>query len=127
MKYVQWNTGIFLYILRTLTNKAHWKPYLWTPYDERRGLIRLELSVELSSRRYRHSPLTAVYYECTGVEIPNGFWVSEITEKFGFPWYEVLEISYASDACNIGRSYDIHLRNRLLRALNFKMEKSPYA
>ena len=61
------------------------------------------------------SPLTAVYFHLTGKEIHRGsFWVCELTEEFGMPWWEVLALSYAwaDSGANGGRV--INLRRRLL-------------
>jgi len=69
------------------------------------------------------SPLTAVYCELTNKEIHRGsFWVEELTQEFGFPWYEVMEISYAWSACSCGRAYDKVLRDRILKALDMQVE-----
>lgn len=67
-------------------------------------------------------PLTAVYYDLTGIEIHRGsFWVDEMTQLFGFHWSEVIQVSHATFACNcdslVGRGYDRALRERMLNAL----------
>jgi hypothetical protein len=65
------------------------------------------------------SPLTAVYFCLERKEIHSGsFWSEELCQEFGFPWWEILEITYAEIACvSSAKRYDPHLRNAMLRAL----------
>lgn len=115
MKHIQTlTTESFSHILGTLSVTE-----IWTPYVTVDRLIRLK---RIESHN-TYSPLTAVYFHLTGEEILNCFWVPEITERFQFHWWEVLEISYASDACNCSRYYDRRLRNQILQALRLPEEK----
>ncbi len=67
-------------------------------------------------------PLTAMYYDLTGIEIHRGsFWVEEMTKLNGFSPFDLLRISHATFACNcvsvVGQGYDHALRQRMLNAL----------
>ena len=86
------------------------------------GCIHLRRTGAVGTSEYPRtifSPLTAVYYDLTGEIIHRGsFWMPELTEGFGFPWWEVLAVTYASIACDCaGHQYSRALRNRILAAL----------
>lgn len=66
-----------------------------------------------------YSPLTAVYWHLTGAELHRGsFFHPEITKRFHFPWYDILEIVYAEICCVAnGKHYSSRLRLRMLHAV----------
>ncbi len=66
-----------------------------------------------------YSPLTAVYFELTSEELHRGsFSHPEITERFGLPWWDILDITYAEICCVAnGRHYNSKLRIVLLDAV----------
>ncbi len=118
---------LFLLFLRALAHSPEkkWRPYLWKPYGEKNGLIRLELK----GSRMVFSPLSAVYYHLTGYEVMNSFLMPEMSPYFALEdgkeerWWEIIAISYASDACDVSCQYDRELRNCLLEALDLPLEK----
>ncbi len=71
------------------------------------------------------SPLTAVYFNLTGVEIHRGtFWFEEMTRDFGMSWWDIQALTYASVKIDTqGTRYNRALRNKLLRALSLPMEE----
>ena len=71
------------------------------------------------------SPLTAVYFNLTGKEIHRGsFFIEELTKEFGFPWYEILEVSYAYLALDSwGKCYNRYLRKDMLEILRLPVER----
>lgn len=109
------NTKFFLRHLVCLGSMQHDSP--WSS------------SVEDGCIHMRHArcdiifvPLTAVYYDLTGIEIHRGsFWVEEMTRLNGFSRFELLRISHATFACNcdsiVGRGYCPKLRDNLLKAV----------
>jgi len=61
-----------------------------------------------------YSPLTSAFFLLTGEELHRGsFWHPEITERFGLPWWEIREISYACIALGFH-----NLREKMLVALD---------
>ncbi len=67
---------------------------MWTATFNSDGCIRLH---RVGSEEV-FTPLTAVYYHLTGKWIDGrSFWVEEMSldEEVGFPWYEIIPISYA--------------------------------
>jgi hypothetical protein len=62
------------------------------------------------------TPLTAVYFQLTGVEIHRGsFWCEEM-QDLGFPWWDINAIEYATIACG---GHDPNLRMEILKVLGF--------
>lgn len=118
---------LFLLHLWVLRNSSHekWTPYLCKPYGEKKGLIRLKLQ----GSGIVFSPLSAVYYHLTGQEVVNSFLMPEMTPFFKGEngneerWWEIIDISYASDACDVSRQYNRELRNCLLHTLGLPVEK----
>ncbi len=117
---------LFLIFLHALTHSSEkkWKPRLERPYGEKNGLIRLKLDED----NMLFSPLSAVYYYLTGIKVMNSFLMPEMIPFFTLEsgekrWWEIIDISYASDACDVSRLYNRDLRNCLLGALGLPLEK----
>jgi hypothetical protein len=104
------NTEAFLTYLGQL-----WATGDWTMHEEDRCI---HLWRKGSDTIF--SPLTAVYYHLTHVEIHRGsFWVEEFNQgDFQFPWWEILDITYAYMALSAGgREYNKKLRESILAHL----------
>lgn len=77
--------GGILDVLRHLPNNA------WTASIEDKCVHLRRAGSEMI-----FSPLTAVYFELTGIELHRGsFWHPEITERFKLPWWEINDIRNA--------------------------------
>jgi hypothetical protein len=76
------------------------------------------IHLKLEGSEMIFTPLTAVHFLLTGQILHRGsFWMEEMTTDSGFPWWEILEVSYAVIACDCSRKYDRHLRNGMLEIL----------
>jgi hypothetical protein len=114
---IKLNTELFFYYLGEL-----WATGEWSMRIENGGCAHLRRQ----GSETIFSPLTAVYYYLMKtqrqktIELHRGtFWVEELTWDFGFPWWEILELSYAWMACSCGgRDYNRNLRDRLLSVLS---------
>jgi hypothetical protein len=107
------NTERFLALLAQLS------PETWTA---RKDTPLIHLNRQGSDTLF--SPLTAVYYHLTGIEIHRGsFWVEELTRDFGFCRWEILQISYAWSGCDFSFRYDRNLRRTILKTLNLPLDK----
>ena len=110
------DTTKFIEILKALYATGEWKV-------ETSSRLKQPLRLRRINSPTQYCPLTAVYFHLTSKKLPPCFWVPEITEDFDLPWWEVLEIAYAADACNCSRWYDKKLRNNILTAVGLPEEK----
>lgn len=117
-KSTELTTESFLALLPEMMKTGIWEPWIGT--NELGGIIRLRNKEH--GGRQSHSPRTALYYHLTRTEVINCFWLPEMTEQFGLPWNETLEIAYAEDHCEAGKRYDKNLRNRILIAIGLPPE-----
>ncbi len=114
----QLNTDSFIVQLQRLDRSVTWRiDPLPTQKDKRIYMYRRD-------RNTLFTPVTAVYFHLTRVEIHHGsFWCEEMTRDFGFPPMDIVEIVYAQMGLVCGRSFDPHLRNRILTVLGLPQEK----
>lgn len=72
----------------------------------------------------RFTPITAVYYELTGIETHYGSFIyPEIVRDLRLPELEIVEIVYASMGLDCPRHYNRILRNQILEALGLPIEE----
>lgn len=99
----------FIELLKCLTES---KKNAWFPFVKNEGIFLHRLY-----STHLFSPRGAVYFEESSVEIHHGsFWCPEL-EKFGFKWFDLLEIAHAEIAS--GR-YNKELREAILIALGLQ-------
>ena len=106
------NIDEFLSRLSTLRKRPEWSAFV-----ENDCIMLRHAKCEI-----RFTPLTAVYYQLSGIEIHHGsFWAEELTREYDLSWHDALTLSHAIFACNcdsvVGRGYDRGLRDKLLRAV----------
>jgi hypothetical protein len=108
----QLNTPKFLALLRDL-DRGIWAPRLEGS----------QIFLKLEGSEWVFSPLTAVYYHLTDKVLHRGsFWMEELTKEFGFPWWEVIDISYAINSSDRSNALRRNLRRDILRALDLPLD-----